>query len=86
MSNIGRVIPRACPECGGEDLRVAVTEAGSYTGRGLLPGLGTWLDYAPLSVVVCRECGLLRCFAQPAALDKLDHTVGWERVPPAPTE
>jgi hypothetical protein len=77
-----RVIPRACPECGGADLRVSVTESGSPRGPRLLPGLGTWLAYAPLTVVVCRECGLTRLFAQPVSLDRLDHAAGWRRLEP----
>jgi hypothetical protein len=78
-----RVIPRACPECGGDDLRVNVVEAGGLNGPRLLPGLGTLLAYAPLTIIVCRECGLVRCFAQPAALVKLDSASGWSRLPPS---
>jgi len=77
---MARVIPRDCPECGGADLRVNITESGSVWGPRLLPGLGTWLAYAPLTVVVCRECGFVRFFAQPTTLDKLDRAQDWQRV------
>ncbi len=78
---MARAIPRACPECSGEDLRVNVTLSGSGRLSGLLPGLGTWLTTAPLTVVVCRECGFVRFFAQPSALEKLDKVSDWQRVP-----
>ncbi|HJZ92768.1 MAG TPA: hypothetical protein VKE40_17980 [Gemmataceae bacterium] len=77
---MARVIPRDCPECGGTDLRVTITESGNRWGPRLLPGLGTWLAYGPLTVVVCRECGFVRFFAQPATLEKLDKAKDWERV------
>jgi len=79
---MGQVIPRACPECGGDDLRMTVTDSGGLHGPHLLPRLGTLTAYAPLTVVVCRACGLVRLFAQPAALDKLDGARSWQRVPP----
>ena len=76
-------VPRDRPECGGQDLRVAVTRSGSGYGPRLLPGLGTWFLDAPMTVVVCRACGLVRLFAQPAALEKLDGSSAWQPVPPA---
>ena len=77
---MARVIPRDCPECGSTDLRVTVTESGTRPGPQLLPGLGTWLAYAPLTVVVCRECGSVRFFAQPSTLERLDKAKDWQRV------
>src|SRR5262249_45410913 len=80
---MARVIPRDCPECGGTDLRVTITESGNRWGPRLLPGLGTWLAYGPLTVVVCRECGFVRFFAQPATLEKLEKArVGSAAKPP----
>jgi hypothetical protein len=76
------VIPRACPECSAKDLRVNVTASGSIRGPQLLPGLGDWLTYAPITVVVCRDCGLVRFFAQPKALEKLDDRSDWRRLEP----
>ena len=78
-----RVIPRACSECGGDDLRVKVVASGSLRGPHLLPGLGSFLAFAPMTVVVCRECGLVRFFAQPDALEKLDRASEWRRVKPS---
>lgn len=79
---MARAIPRDCPECGGADLRFRVVESGGmgwYDLR-LLPGLGGILTNAPVTVVLCRECGLVRLFAQPKALEKLDHVEGWQSV------
>jgi hypothetical protein len=78
---VSRIIPRDCPECGGVDLRVTLTASGALRGPRLLPGLGSWFAFAPFTVVVCRECGLTRLFAQPPALEKLDSASQWQRVP-----
>jgi hypothetical protein len=78
---------RPCPNCGGNSLYwITVPSGGSGW---LLPGLGEFLFFAELNVVVCSDCGLARLFAAPDALKKLKETGGhtlftnWKNLAPA---
>jgi predicted nucleic-acid-binding Zn-ribbon protein len=70
-----------CPECGSRTLyeRTGVGAGGSH-GPDLLPGLGRFLSSAKFEIVVCRDCGLTRFFAQPEARAKLKDAKKWKAV------
>ena len=70
--------PRACPECGGASLYVTSAESAGATGPVLLPGLGTFLSYAMMQVVLCRDCGLLRFYAAEAARSRIAGSSAWQ--------
>jgi hypothetical protein len=70
-----------CPGCGGRTLyqRKDVGSGGSH-GPDFLPGLGRFVSSAKLVVVVCRDCGLIRLYAQPEARAKLKDAKKWTPV------
>jgi len=71
-----------CPNCGGANLyrsRKPMSAGGGYAPN-YLPGLGTLLRAGRFQLVVCRDCGLTRFFAQRAATDRLADSGRWERV------
>jgi DNA-directed RNA polymerase subunit RPC12/RpoP len=70
-----------CPGCGSRTLYESrgVGSGGSH-GPNLLPGLGTLFSSAKLTVVVCRDCGLTRFFAQSEARAKLKDSKRWKAV------
>jgi predicted nucleic-acid-binding Zn-ribbon protein len=70
-----------CPDCGGRTLyqRKDVNSGGSH-GPDLLPELGKVFFSAKFSVVVCRDCGLTRFYAQPEARTKLKDSKKWKLV------
>jgi predicted nucleic-acid-binding Zn-ribbon protein len=74
-----RVVP--CPGCGGSTLYQSkdVRSGGSH-GPDFLPGLGRFVMSAKLDVVVCRDCGLARLYAQPEARAKLKDSKKWRLV------
>jgi DNA-directed RNA polymerase subunit RPC12/RpoP len=75
-----RVSP--CPNCSSVNLyrtRKPVRAGGGYAPN-YLPGLGTLLRGGRFQVVVCRDCGLTRFFAQRAATDRLSDSGMWERA------
>jgi predicted nucleic-acid-binding Zn-ribbon protein len=70
-----------CPTCGSAELfRSHPIDSGTMRSPNLLPGLGGFLHYASFRVVVCRNCGLTRFFADPQATDKLSSSAEWARV------
>ena len=70
-----------CPNCGGESLyRSEPVSSGGAYGPFLLPGLGGFLRYAQLIIVVCADCGLIRFFADPEAAGKLPQSDSWKRL------
>ena len=71
---------RECPECGGASLYVASVESAGATGPVLLPGLGTFLSYAKMQVVLCRDCGLLRFYASEAARSRVAGSAVWQGI------
>ncbi len=70
-----------CPGCGGRTLyqRENVGSGGSH-GPDYLPGLGKFVMSAKFAVVVCRDCGLTRFYAQPEARAKLKDAKKWRLV------
>lgn len=70
-----------CPHCGGNTLYRSqeVAAAGSH-GPDLLPGLGRLFRGAKFVIVVCRDCGLTRFFAQPEARARLKESKKWTLV------
>ncbi len=70
-----------CPGCGGRTLyRSEDVGAGGSHGPDLLPGLGRFVSSAKFVVVVCRDCGLTRLYAQPEARAKLKDSKKWKLV------
>ena len=70
----------ACPECSRQNLyKTSVNSAGNH-GPVLLPGLGGFLRYAKFDVVICRDCGHTRFFAEPSARTKLSTSSRWTRL------
>jgi predicted nucleic-acid-binding Zn-ribbon protein len=73
------VVP--CPNCGGRTLyRGPATSSGGGHAPNYLPGLGRFLFSARFVLVVCRDCGLTRFFAQPEARTKLKESEKWKAV------
>lgn len=74
-----RVSP--CPNCSGVNLYRTLKPVGASGGHtNDLPGLGTLLVTGRFQMIVCRDCGLTRFFAQRAATDRLADSARWERV------
>ena len=68
-----------CPGCGGNTLyRGPATNSGGGHAPNFLPGLGTFLRVAKFTLVVCRDCGLTRFFAEPEARVKLKESSKWK--------
>ena len=72
--------PHQCPECRGESLHTASVNSGGVYGPSFLPGLGSFLTIAQFKVVVCGDCGLTRCYAEPGALAKLPKARAWRKL------
>jgi hypothetical protein len=70
-----------CPNCGGTSLyRGPETSAGGGHAPNLLPDLGKWWRTARMSLVVCRDCGLMRFFAGAESRAKLRDSDRWKSV------
>jgi len=70
-----------CPECGQSSLYSSKeVSAGGGNAPNYLPGLGGFLSSAKFRVVVCKDCGLSRFFASPAALGKLSESNSWHKL------
>jgi predicted nucleic-acid-binding Zn-ribbon protein len=70
-----------CPNCGGTTLyRGPETSAGGGHAPNYLPGLGRFLRTARFTLVVCRDCGLTRFFAEPEARAKLKESGKWKSL------
>ena len=70
-----------CSNCGGRNLyRGQRVNAGGGYAPSYLRGLGGMLSVAKWRVVVCRDCGLTRFFAEPEAREKLGESSKWERL------
>jgi hypothetical protein len=77
-------LPTTCRNCGTGSLYRNVTPLPS-AGQGiqLLPGLGRFLHFAELRVVVCSACGLIQLFApEEEARAKLPKSKQWRKVRP----
>jgi predicted nucleic-acid-binding Zn-ribbon protein len=67
-----------CPNCESKNLyQGPETSAGGGHAPNYLPGLGKFLSSAKFVLVVCRDCGLTRFFAQPEARAKLGESGKW---------
>jgi predicted nucleic-acid-binding Zn-ribbon protein len=74
-----QVVP--CPGCGGTTLyRSNDVSAGGSHGPDFLPGLGRFFRPAKFVLVVCRDCGLTRFYAQPDARAELRESKKWKLV------
>jgi hypothetical protein len=74
-----------CPNCHGTTL-YASREMSAGTGQhgpNHLDGLGSFWRSARLTIVVCRDCGLMRSFAGPQATAKLKESRKWHPVTPS---
>jgi hypothetical protein len=74
-----------CPNCLGRTL-YASRELSAWSGQhgpNYLEGLGALFRPARLTVVVCRDCGLMRFFAGPKARAKLKESSKWRPVTPS---
>ncbi|MDF1699935.1 MAG: hypothetical protein P1V36_02080 [Planctomycetota bacterium] len=70
-----------CPHCEGEALyRHRHVAAGAVRGVSLLPDLGSFAVYATMTVVVCRDCGLMRFFTDKDARANLESSSAWTRI------
>jgi predicted nucleic-acid-binding Zn-ribbon protein len=70
-----------CPNCGGRTLfQGPATSSGGGHAPNYLPGLGRFLVSAKFVLVICRDCGLTRFFAQPEARQKLRESGKWKAV------
>lgn len=70
-----------CPECGSRTLyQGPATSSGGGHAPNYLPELGRFLFSARFVLVVCRDCGLTRFFAQPEARAKLKDAKKWKTV------
>ena len=70
-----------CPECGGTDLYVHgdISARGGY-GPDLLPGTSGVFTTARMKAIVCKDCGLVRFYAQRETLARLSSDKGWQRL------
>ena len=70
-----------CPSCNSKTLyRGPETSSGGGHAPNYLPGLGGFLSSAKFVLVVCRDCGLTRFYAQPEARAKLSDSKKWKAV------
>jgi predicted nucleic-acid-binding Zn-ribbon protein len=70
-----------CPNCGSRNLYQSQgVQSGGGHGPDFLPGLGRFVFSARFDIVVCRDCGFLRLFAQPEARAKLKDSKKWKAV------
>ena len=74
--------PVPCPNCESRNLYKTKQATGAKGGYGpdLLPGLGRWFRAPRFHVVVCRDCGLTRFFADDEDRGGLDNPKFWERL------
>jgi hypothetical protein len=56
------------------------TSAGGGHAPNYLPGLGRFFSSAKFVLVVCRDCGLTRFYAQPDARAELRESKKWKLV------
>lgn len=73
-----------CPNCRGNTLYESpeIASGGGHA-PSWLPGLGGFFRQPKFVLVVCRDCGLTRFFAQPEARAKLKDSSKWKPVVPS---
>jgi len=70
-----------CPNCGKEkQYKSREVSAGGGYAPNYLPGLGGFFRTEKFFLVACGECGLVRFFARPEALERLASSAAWTRV------
>ena len=70
-----------CPNCRGTtQYRGPAVSAGGGYAPNCLSELGRFLVSAKFVLVVCRDCGLTRFFAQPEARAKLKESRKWKAL------
>ncbi len=70
-----------CPNCGSRTLyRSEEVEATSTHGPNILPWLGRLFHRARMSLVLCKDCGLVRVFATPEARAKVSESEHWKQL------
>jgi predicted Zn-ribbon and HTH transcriptional regulator len=70
-----------CPNCGGNNLYMTkYSISGGKHGAEYLPGLGSFFHHAGFYPCVCRDCGLVRFFAEDDALPKLEKADQWQKL------
>jgi DNA-directed RNA polymerase subunit RPC12/RpoP len=74
--------PVPCPNCQSRNLYKTKKPDPSGGGHApnFLPGLGKWYRAARFDIVVCRDCGLSRFFANEEDRSHLDNSSKWERL------
>ena len=72
---------KQCPECESTHLYVHgdISARGGY-GPDLLPGTSGVFTNAKMKAIVCKDCGLVRFYAQRDTLAKLSSDKGWQRL------
>ena len=68
-------LPSACPNCRGHDLH---TRRQTTSHVPLLNGLGGFLHFAHMDVVLCATCGHCMLFADEDAAAKVKTANGWQ--------
>jgi hypothetical protein len=74
--------PVPCPNCQSRNLYKSRLPQGAGGGHApnYLVGLGKWYRAARFDIVICRDCGLTRFFAEEEALEKLQDSKNWVRL------
>jgi len=73
-----------CPNCGSRTLYEGPqVRSGGGKAPVYLPSLGTFWRPAKFVIVVCRDCGLTRFFAEPEARARLSESPKWRSVTPS---
>jgi hypothetical protein len=80
MSDQANTSPgKPCPHCAGTELYSrSMSSSGEHLY--LLAGLGSFLHFAQMDVVVCADCGLMRLFAEPKARANVRSHKEWKRL------
>ena len=73
-------LAKTCPNCGGDELYCRRLSSAGGEGPRLLAGLGSFLHYADLDVVVCANCGLTQFYAEPEARQNAKTNENWKRL------
>jgi hypothetical protein len=79
MSDERSHLPKCCPYCQSSELfsrRISSAGPPFY----LMPGLGTYLSFAEMDVVICASCGLTQLFAEPQACVNVKQNAAWKRI------
>jgi hypothetical protein len=73
-------LPSECIHCGGGTLYTFRTASATTHSPPFLRGLGSFLRFAKVDVVVCAQCGFMQFFADESARTKLAESKHWRRL------